>query len=216
MTRGSWIQLGLGITLVVILIVTAVQLAGALGRVSVLREQIAELEDTVVVYRDAQDSVRERGDSLMAERDEEERQDSISIAAAHDSVVAAVSNTNDALAATRNTAANLPVVLAALDLAIQELEDEREAGREKDAVSASTVFALQQRVRTLDMQILDERVAADDVRQAIQARLDLALQTIEVQQRALAPSFFQKIFDMPEVALVGAAIGGGLVYLAVR
>ena len=47
---------------------------------------------------------------------------------------------------------------------------------------------------------------------SFQAELSLKNQIIEEQQNIIAPSFFRRIFDMPEVALVGAVVGGAFTY----
>lgn len=88
-------------------------------------------------------------------------------------------------------------------------------------VSASSLLIAQNRIVTFEVQVdslisaHDETQAAHDVTLAAHERTNAANaaehaikdQIIEEQQRARFPSFFQKIFDMPEVALAGATAG---------
>jgi len=90
------------------------------------------------------------------------------------------------------------------------------------AVSASSLLTAQTRIGIFQVQV-DSLITAHDVTNAATVELIAAHERtnaaneaehavkdelIRVQNAALAPSFIRKIFDMPEVALFGAAVGG--------
>ena len=193
--------------LVVLLVLTAVNLAGALGRVSVLREEIAELEDTVTAYQDAEDLVQARGDSIIELQDEIERRDSVDAARARVAVESSSGETDAAIASAIELAAAYPEIRDALVVAQTELQEERDARSEETATSAAALFESQQRNRTLIQQLEDERGASADVVFALNTRLDLALRTIEEQQRAIAPGFLGNLIKNVELALGSFGVG---------
>jgi len=98
------------------------------------------------------------------------------------------------------------------------------------AVSASSLLTAQVRIGTLEIAVIaqdaarvelqrmsnEADVATRELIDAFRVELTLKDQIIIEQQRALAPSFFQKLFDMPEVALFGAVFGAGLAYVAIN
>ena len=88
--------------------------------------------------------------------------------------------------------------------------------------AASSLLTAQLRIGTFEIQVdslisvHDVTLAAHDVTNAAHERTNAANaaqhaideELIRVQQAALAPSFIRKIFDMPEVAVFGAVVGG--------
>ncbi len=88
-------------------------------------------------------------------------------------------------------------------------------------VSASSLLIAQTRIGTLEERVFDQDAARDSTMvshaeveaahartiAAFQAEVSIKDQIIEEQQNVIAPSFLRKIFDMPEVALVGVGVG---------
>lgn len=207
--------LAIGVVLLV-LVSTGVSLAGARGKISILEDQLEASQDSTKVAVDSLRVEQAESDALIAAQDEnEERTDSI-ITEATEAVEVAVEGTDAAVAAARNAAADLPIVQEALDVVTQELEQEREVNAVFRATSAAEIFAGQQRERTLGMQLLSERSASAEVIAGLNVSLTLAIERGDIAVNALSPSFFTKIFDMPEVALFGAVVGATVALVVVR
>ena len=199
-----------------ILIVTAVSLAGALGKVSVLEDQLRLSQDSTKVAVDSLRVEQDESDALIEAQEENEERTAEIIEEAEAAVEEATTGSDAALAALRVAARGLPVVQEALARVTQELSEEREAHEIFQATSAAEIFAGQQRERTLGRQLISERDASADVVAGLNRSLALAIERGDILERVIAPGFFRKIFDMPEVALAGAVFGGGLVYMALR
>jgi hypothetical protein len=158
---------------------------------------------------EALETERDRSDVLIAQQDSAQAADTAAV-----NVVAVVSDetaseTARALAEAREAAAGMPVVQAALDRAETALAASEEARLEERAVSASVVFAGQQRERTLGMQLLNERQAADD-KDILQDRaLGLAMEESDAWERAAKPGMLTQIWKQ------GRWIGLAVVVFAV-
>ena len=195
------------VLLLVVVVLTAINLAGALGRVSVLTDQVEEWADSAEVYTGIREEIEARGDSIVELQDELEERDSVAAAEAREVVLESTRDTDTALAAAIDLAAAYPEVRDALIVAQTELQEEREARQEEQATSAAALFASQQRNRTLIRQIDDERVAHMDELGAVNTRLELALRAIGELENAIAPSFFRNALQNVELLLVGVATG---------
>lgn len=180
--------------------------AGASAEARLLDDQLRVALDSVEVVTDTLMAVRVVSDSLIDAQDaNEERTDSV-IAEVRDSVIVAIAGTDAALADARNAAADLPIVLAALDRATEELAEEREANELFRATSAAEIFAGQQRERTLGMQLLTERSASDDVIFGLRESLSISMQESDAWERAAKPGALTQIWRQGRAALVAVAI----------
>jgi len=192
-----------------VLALVAVNLAGALGRVSVLQEQIVKWGDSAAVATESYEAVLADGRELVALQDSIESADSAAAAVARAAVDEASSETDAALGVVLELADQYPVIRDALVLAQTELQEEREDRRVERATNAAALFESQQRNRTLAIAYEDLAEASEAVAFSLNTRLDLALQTIEEQQRALAPSFFVNLIKNVEILVAGLGAGAG-------
>jgi hypothetical protein len=180
--------------------------AGASAEARLLDDQLRVALDSVEVVTDTLIAVRVVSDSLINAQDaNEERTDSV-IAEVRDSVIVAIAGTDAALRDARNAAADLPIVLAALDRAEEQLEEEREANEAFRATSAAEIFAGQQRERTLGMQLLTERTASDDVIFGLRESLSISMNESDAWERAAKPGALTQIWRQGRAALVAVAI----------
>ena len=180
--------------------------AGASAEARLLDDQLRVALDSVEVVTDTLMAVRVVSDSLINAQDaNEERTDSV-IAEVRDSVIVAIAGTDAALADARNAAADLPIVLAALDRATEELAEEREANEVFRATSAAEIFAGQQRERTLGMQLLTERTASDDVIFGLRESLSISMQESDAWERAAKPGALTQIWQQGRAAVVAVAL----------
>ncbi len=180
--------------------------AGASAEARLLDDQLRVALDSVEVVTDTLMAVRVVSDSLIDAQDaNEERTDSV-IAEVRDSVIIAIAGTDSALRDARNAAADLPIVLAALDRAEEELAEEREANEVFRATSAAEIFAGQQRERVLGMQLLNERSASDDVIAGLRTSLSISMQESDAWERAAKPGALTQIWRQGRAALVAVAI----------
>lgn len=180
--------------------------AGASAEARLLDDQLRVALDSVEVVTDTLMAVRVISDALIDAQDaNEERTDSV-IAEVRDSVVVAIAGTDAALRDARNAAADLPIVLAALDRAEEQLDEEREANEIFRATSAAEIFAGQQRERTLGMQLLNERTASDDVIFGLRESLSLSMQESDAWERAAKPGALTQIWQQGRAAVVAVAL----------
>ncbi len=202
-SAGQWI---IPAALVSLLLWAVSAYAGASAEARLLDDQLRVALDSVEVVTDTLVAVRVVSDSLINAQDaNEERTDSV-IAEVRDSVIVAIAGTDAALADARNAAADLPIVLAALDRATEELAEEREANEIFRATSAAEIFAGQQRERTLGMQLLTERSASDDVIFGLRESLSISMQESDAWERAAKPGALTQIWRQGRAALVAVAI----------
>lgn len=215
MSNRAWAALGIG-ALAVVLIVTAVNLAGALGRISVLQEQADIAEGVTMAAIEGEAQARDSMTFAFEEAAGERVEAAVAIAEVQAALIVQEGEAEASFRRAESLAADNPV----LEQAIQEMRgDAIVASMKADSVIATTAAALltaQLRIGTLEA--LDERKDQAHARTvaAFQAEIMIKDQIITELTNVVAPSFITKIFDMPEVALVGAVIGGGLVYVAVR
>ncbi len=202
-SAGQWI---IPAALVSLLLWAVSAYAGASAEARLLDDQLRVALDSVEVVTDTLMAVRVVSDSLIDAQDEnEERTDSV-IAVVRDSVIVAIAGTDAAIADARNAAADLPIVLAALDRAEEQLGEEREANEVFRATSAAEIFAGQQRERTLGMQLLTERSASDDVIFGLRESLSISMQESDAWERAAKPGALTQIWRQGRAALVAVAI----------
>ncbi len=202
-SAGQWV---IPAVLVSLLVWAVSAYAGASAEARLLDDQLRVALDSVEVVMDTLVAVRVVSDSLINAQDaNEERTDSV-IAVVRDSVIVAIAGTDDALRDARNAAADLPIVLAALDRAEEQLEEEREANELFRATSAAEIFAGQQRERTLGMQLLTERSASDDVIAGLRESLSISMQESDAWERAAKPGALTQIWRQGRAALVAVAI----------
>ena len=171
-----------------------------------LDEQLTVALDSVDVVTDSLVSERLVSDALIAAQDRNEEVTDSIITEAEEAVVEAVTGTDEALAAARNAAADLPIVQAALDLVTTELAEEREANEIFRATSAAEIFAGQQRERTLGMQLINERGASDLVISGLRGSLSISMQESDAWERAATPGALTQIWRQGRAALVAVAI----------
>ncbi len=171
-----------------------------------LDEQLTVALDSVEVVTDSLVSERLVSDALIAAQDRNEEVTDSIITEAEEAVVEAVTGTDEALAAARNAASDLPIVQAALDLVTTELAEEREANEIFRATSAAEIFAGQQRERTLGMQLINERGASDLVISGLRGSLSISMQESDAWERAATPGALTQIWRQGRAALVAVAI----------
>ncbi len=217
MSRGpTWLlPTAIGV-LMVLLTVTAVNLFGALGRVSVLREQIEDWQDSTVVAHEATQSAVQDFEQVVMMSSELEEGAAANLFRAQLEVDRA---STEAEASFRRAEA-LAEAQPELERAIQEMRGDaivaEMAHEAKEAESAASLFQAQQQIRTLTRSARDVQGALEQELFTVNASLSLALQTIEEQQRAIAPSFLRNMFQNAELAVVSAVIGGGIAYAVTR
>lgn len=212
MSNKGWTAVG---ALALVIVVTAVNLAGALGRISVLMEQAdsAEVVTSAALEGEQQAVVAM---NVAFEEAEEERVEAVALVAeAHAETIVQQAEAEAAFRRAESLAAENPE----LERAIQEMRAEgivtEMALEEEVATTAAALFEAQMRIRTLGRLDMEKDVAHARTVAAFQAGISIKDQIIEEQQNALAPSFLTKIFAMPEVALFGAAVGAALTVVLV-
>lgn len=202
-SRGQWIwQVGL----VSLLLWAGYSYFTASAEARLLADQLEVALDSVAVVTDSLMVERDVSDDLIAAQDSVQAADTAAV-----NVVAIVSDatateTARALAEAREAAAGMPVVQAALERAEVALVASEEARQEERAVSASVVFAGQQRERTLGMQLISERSATDLVIDGLRASLRISMQESDAWQRAASPGALTQIWRQGRAALVAVAI----------
>lgn len=202
-SRGQWIwQVGL----VSLLLWAGYSYFTASAEARLLADQLEVALDSVAVVTDSLMVERDVSDDLIAAQDSVQAADTAAV-----NVVAIVSDatateTARALAEAREAAAGMPVVQAALERAEVALVASEAARQEERAVSASVVFAGQQRERTLGMQLISERSASDLVIDGLRASLRISMQESDAWQRAASPGALTQIWRQGRAALVAVAI----------
>ncbi len=171
-----------------------------------LDEQLTVALDSVDVVTDSLVSERAVSDALIDAQDRNEEVTDSIITEAEEAVVEAVTGTDEALAAARNAAADLPIVQAALDLVTTELEEERTANEIFRATSAAEIFAGQQRERILGMQLISERSATDLVISGLRGSLSISMQESDAWERAATPGALRSIWVQGRAALLAVAV----------
>lgn len=207
MTSKAWTALGIG-ALVIVLAFTAVSLAGALGRISVLTEQAEVAEVVTAAALEGEEQAVTAMNAAFEEAAGEKVEAAVAIAEVQAELIVQEGEAEASFRRAESLAADNPV----LEQAIQEMRgDAIVASMKADSVIATTASALltaQLRIGTLEA--LDTRKDEAHARTvaAFQAEIRIKDQIISEQQNVIAPSFITKIFDMPEVALFGVAVGG--------
>jgi hypothetical protein len=202
-SAGQWV---IPAVLVSLLVWAVSAYAGASAEARLLDDQLRVALDSVEVVTDTLVAVRVVSDSLINAQDaNEERTDSV-IAVVRDSVIVAIAGTDSALRDARNAAADLPIILAALDRAEEELAEERGANELFRTTSAAEIFAGQQRERVLGMQLLTERSASDDVISGLRASLAISMQESDAWERAAKPGALTQIWKQGRAAAVAVAL----------
>jgi len=184
--------------------------AGALGRISVLTEQAEAAEDVTEAALEGEQQARDSMDLAFEEADEERAEAAVAIAEVRADLIVQEGVAEVSFRRAEGLAADNPV----LQQAIQEMRgDAIVASMRADsviAVQASVILRAQTRIMTLERLDGEKDEAHAMTVAAFQAEIAIKDQIIQEQQNAIAPSFIFKIFDMPEVALFGAAVGAGL------
>ncbi len=202
-SRGQWIwQVGL----VSLLLWAGYSYFTASAEARLLADQLEVALDSVAVVTDSLVVERIVSDGLIAAQDSAQAADTAAV-----NVVAIVSDatateTARALADAMEAAAGLPVVQDALQRAETALAASEEARLEERAVSASAVFAGQQRERTLGMQLINEREASDLVIDGLRESLRISMQESDAWERAATPGALTQIWQQGRAALVAVAI----------
>lgn len=196
--------------------ITAVGMARALGRISVLMEQADSAE--VVTATALAGEVRAVAETAVSFEEAAEERIEAAIAIAE---VRATLIVQEGVAETSfRRAESLSVDNPVLEQAIQEMRgDAIVASMKADsviAVSAASLLTAQLRIGILERLDGEKDAAHAMTIAAFQAEVRIKDQIIEEQQSLIAPSFITKLFDMPEVALFGVVVGGGLTYMALR
>jgi len=171
-----------------------------------LDTQLTTANELVEGLTDSLEDQREVSDVLLAAQDSAQAADTAAV-----NVVAVVSDetaseTAVALAEAREAAAGMPVVQAALERAETALAASEEARLEERAVSASAVFAGQQRERTLGIQLISERTAASTEITRLNTALTLSMQESSAWQRAASPGALTQIWRQGRAAVVAVII----------
>ena len=217
MSRGpAWALPAAIVVLVVVLSVTAVNLFGALGRVSVLREQIEDWQDSTAVAHEATQSLVQDFEQVVMMSSDLEEGAASNLARAQRQIDRASSEAEASFRRAEALAAEQPV----LEQAIQEMRGDaivaEMAHEAKEAESAAALFQSQQQIRTLTRAARDVQGALEQELFTVNASLSLALQAIQEQQRAIAPGFFRNMMQNAELAVVSAVVGGTFAFVVVR
>ncbi len=217
MSRGpTWaLPATIGV-LMVLLSVTAVNLFGALGRVSVLREQIEDWQDSTTVAHEATQSAVQDFEQVVMMSSELEEGAAANLHRAQLEVDRASTEAEASFRRAEAMAEQQPE----LEQALQEMRGDaivaERAHEAKEAESAAALFRSQQQTRTVTRSARDVQGALEQELFTVNASLSLALQTIQVQQRAIAPSFLRNMFQNAELAVMSAVIGGTIAYVITR
>ena len=216
MNRPTWLlPAGIGV-LMILLTVTAINLAGALGRVSVLREQIEDWQDSTAVAHEATEAAVADFDAVVEEAAVEEAEAVVAIAEATAAVVVQEAEAEASFRRAEALAADNPV----LERAIQEMRAEAivtsMAHEVQEAESAAALFEAQQRIRTLTMAALTERDAHERELATVNTSLSLAMQAINELENAIVPGFFRNMIQNAELAGISAAVGATLAFVVTR
>lgn len=202
-SKGQWVY---QVALILLLLWTGYSYFTASAEARMFADQLEVALDSVETASDAHEVQIAVSDSLIDLQDEnEERTDSI-ITVATEEVAVAVQGTDAAVAAAREAAVDLPIVQAALDLVIQELEEEREANAEFRATSAAEIFAGQMRERALGMQLVSERTAASTEITRFETALSLSMEEAAAWERAAKPGTLSQIWKQGRAAAVAVAL----------
>ena len=202
-SRAQWIwQIGL----ISLLLWAGYSYFTASAEARLLADQLDVALDSIEVAVDAHELVKATSDSLIALQDRNEEVTDSIITEAEGAVEEAVTGTDEALAAARNAAADLPIIQAALDRVTTELEEERDANAVFRATSAAEIFAGQQRERVLGMQLISERTAASTEITRLNTALTISMQESDAWQRAASPGALTQIWKQGRAALVAVAI----------
>ena len=177
-----------------VLISVSVMYAGASAEARLLDEQLETANELVEAVTEELEGVREVSDAMLAAQDSAQAADTAAVNEVAVVSDATASETARALAEAREAAAGMPVVQAALDRAETALAASEEARLEERAVSASVVFAGQQRERTLGMQLLNERASSQDVIDGLRASLSISMQESDAWERAAKPGALTQIW----------------------
>ena len=191
---------------------TAVSLAGALGRISVLMEQADSAEVVTAAALEGEVLAVAAMNVAFEEADEERADAAIAIAEVTADLIVQEGVAEASFRRAESLAADNPV----LEQAIQEMRgDAIVASMRADSVidaTASALLTAQLRIGTLERLDVDKDAAHARTVAAFQAEISIKDQIIFEQQNVIAPSFFRRIFDMPEVAAIGAVAGALLCY----
>ncbi len=216
MMNRPWIMPTAIVVLGIVVGATAWQLAGALGRISVLLEEAEVLEEASaaaeVVTVAAVEALNVSFEAAEVER--------VEAAVALEEAQVEIDSQEAEAEASFRRAVDMAASGSAQERAIEEMRGEAivtsMAHEAKEAESAAALFQAQQRIRTLGVLSSRATQAFDMERAAWAAERSIKDQIIAEQQNVIAPSFITKLFDMPEVALFGMVVGGGIAYAVTR
>lgn len=213
--QRSYLGKGTFAVVVVVLVATAVSLAGARARIGLLLEQRDSLElVSEAAIEASEEATAELGVSFeLAALERELAEERLVVADER------VETAEQAAEASFRSTAALFERGSAAERAVEEMRGdaivvsmEHEA---REDVSAAALLRAQNRIIELEGGVDDLVDAFDVERAAWNAERSITAQIIAEYQNVIAPSFFRRIFDMPEVALVGAVLGAGLTCAAV-
>lgn len=190
--------------------------AGVLGRISVLTEQAETAEGVRDEALEGEQQARDSMDLAFEEADEERAESAVAIAEVRADLIVQEGVAETSFRRAEGLARDNPV----LQQAIQEMRgDAIVASMKADsviAVTAASLLTAQTRIMTLERLDGEKDEAHAMTVAAFQAEISIKDQIIQEQQNMIAPSFIFRLFDMPEVALFGAAVGGAIVYGVTR
>ncbi len=202
--------------LMLIITITVANLAGALGRISVLMEDAVKAEAQTDTATMATDSTISALQESFAEALAEVEESSVALEEAQEEIDSAERTAETSFRRAERLAEDNPV----LEQAIQEMRGdaivtsmEHEA---REEISAATILRQSTRIRQLSglfdgvTETLGRERAANAAEHAIKDQI------ISEQQRALAPSFLTKLLAMPEVAAFGGLVGAAATYVVTR
>jgi len=202
-SRGQWIwQIGI----LSLLGWVAYSYFTASAEARMLDDLLEVAMDSVAVVTDSLVAERDVSDALIAAQDSAQAADTAAVNAVAIVSDATATETARALAEAREAARGLPVVQAALQRAETALAASEEARLEERAVSASAIFAGQQRERTLGMQLINERSASDLVISGLRESLRISMDESDAWERAATPGALTQIWRQGRAALVAVAI----------
>jgi hypothetical protein len=204
MTSGQ--QWALQAVVLVILAVVGRSYFTATAEARILDAQLTAAIGLLEAATDSLVDERAVSDALIAAQDRNEEVTDSILTEAEADVTEAVTGTDEALAAARNAAADLPIVQAALDLVTEELAEERTANEVFRATSAAEIFAGQQRERTLGMQLINERSASDEVINGLRGSLSISMDESDAWERAAKPGALTQIWRQGRAAIVAVIL----------
>ena len=202
--------------LLILLMVTVWQLAGALGRASVLEEQVDALQDSIQVDRRLRLAAEATTDSLLAQVPLIQAQAAVAVAEVQAELSVQEAEGEAAFRRAQAALEDNPFV----QRLVEEMDAEfRVQGMIADSViaeGATQLLIAQSQLTALTTAMFTERETSSTERARLNQALDLAIQRGDELERAIAPGFLRNLFQNFELVAVTAAVSAGITFLLTR